>query len=140
MYEKYFDGWDVRNEFHREFVSIFNGWLGASNLHKLDDVKESDWDKFNDLIQCIFKKYNLQVINCEEKSCIPVKSVNSILQTHADSQEKDSSQFIRLLIPELDCLITEDWDYTFIIWYKNIGAVEALAPLIKSVGLYSFHD
>jgi hypothetical protein len=41
---------------------------------------------------------------------------------------------------QLGCVISEEWDYTYIIWHKNNGAVEALAPYIKASRLEHFHD
>jgi hypothetical protein len=40
--------------------------------------------------------------------------------------------------PELGCVVTEEWDYTYIIWHKNNGAVEKLAPFIKKAKLKHF--
>ncbi|MBS1197740.1 MAG: hypothetical protein H6R18_1525 [Proteobacteria bacterium] len=124
----------------KEFVSIFEGWLGVDNLHKLDEVNECDWEKFNRLIVLISEKYSIQLADCERKTCTPVSNVKPILQTFAQALEKDSSLFTKLVIPELDCVLTEDWDYTFIVWHKNNGAVEALKPLFVAAGLYNFHD
>ena len=53
MYNEYFEDWDVKSEFNKEFISIFGGWLGKDNLHKLDDVTEREWGKFNHLLRVI---------------------------------------------------------------------------------------
>ena len=56
MYDDYFtsDG-EVRPEFRKEFVSIFSGWLGTANLHKLDEVTEEQWSRFNDLLKALYR-------------------------------------------------------------------------------------
>lgn len=54
--------------------------------------------------------------------------------------KKDSSLFSKYIIPELECVITEEWDYTYIIWHKNNGAVEALIPYILDSKLLHFSD
>lgn len=41
--------------------------------------------------------------------------------------EKDSSLFLKLVLPELGCIISEEWDYTYIVWHQNNGALEAHA-------------
>ncbi len=51
---------------------------------------------------------------------------------------KDDSLFSRYVLPELDCVVTEEWDYTYIIWHKNNGAVEKLAPFITKAKLKHF--
>lgn len=53
---------------------------------------------------------------------------------------KDASLFSKFIIPDLHCVITEEWDYTYIIWHKNDGAVDALMPYILNSRLYHFSD
>jgi hypothetical protein len=69
-----------------------------------------------------------------------IDDIGITLSSYKESMNKDSSQFSKYAIPELDCIFTEEWDYTFILWHKNNGAVEALKPLITKAGLYHFHD
>src|ERR1700712_5616969 len=139
MFGNYFEDWEVKREFTKEFVSVFDGWLGTEELHELDDVTENEWKRFNTLINLISERYEIQVVNCERKTCLPVSNVESVLQTYAAAMEKDSSHFTKLVIPSLDCVLTEEWDYTYIVWHKNNGAVEALKPLVTAAGLYSFN-
>jgi hypothetical protein len=140
MFEQYFDGWRVRSNFDKEYVSLFDGWLGKQRMHELDEVTESDWRKFNALIASVAERYEMQKVDCESETCSPVVDVQSVLQTYPQAMEKDPGAFLKLVIPGLDCVLTEEWDYTYIIWHKSNGAVEALKPLIASAGLYCFHD
>lgn len=140
MFEKYFEDWEVKREFSKEFVSLWNGWLGVKNLHKLDEVTESEWGKFNAFISLIFEKYQMELVDWEHQKCSPLVHMELALETYAKSREKNASQFSKFVIPALDCVITEEWDYTYIIWHKNNGAVEALSPLVRKSGLHNFHD
>ena len=140
MYSDYFNDWDVKPEFKKEFISVFDGWLGEENYHKLDKVTEKEWSSFNILVKSIFDKYHLYIADHENKSCVVIKDINSILSTFKEMMDKEPSQFTKLIVPELNCVITEDWDYTYILWHKNNGAVEKLAPLVKQAGLYQFND
>ena len=140
MYSTYYNGWDVNPEFIKEFVCIFDGWLGIENSHKLDEVTEIEWSKFNYLIRAISKKYTLYLVNCENEKITPIQDVESIIQPYEVSMNKEGSEFTKLIIPELDCIFTEEWDYTYIIWHKNNNAVEKLSPLIKESGLFKFND
>ncbi|HSI37555.1 MAG TPA: hypothetical protein VK946_00625 [Methylotenera sp.] len=140
MFSKYFNNWEVKPEFTKEFVSLFNGWLGVENLHKLDQVTEDDWRKFGKLIVLISQKYEILIAHCESQQCLPVNNVESIIQTYSEAMKKDSTQFTKFVIPELDCIFTEEWDSTYIIWHKNNDAVQALQPLINASGLHNFHD
>jgi len=140
VYSKYFNDWEIKPDFNKEFICIFDGWLGEENLHKLDDVTEEQWGKFNQLIQLISYKFELYTVNCEDESINKIVNINEALSTYDESMEKDSSQFTRLIIPELDCILTEEWDYTYILWHRGNEAIDALKPFITKTGLYHFQN
>ena len=48
--------------------------------------------------------------------------------------------FTTIIIPSLNVVLAETWDYTYILYHKNNGAVEELKPLIKKSNLFSFRD
>lgn len=139
MFNEYFEDWEVKSEYTKEFISFWNGWLGEENYHKLDEVTENEWARFNDLIRSLAKNFALELADCENKSLTKINDIESVLSNYEASMNKESSEFIKLVVPELGCVISEEWDYTYIIWHKNNGAVEALAPYIKAANLESFH-
>ncbi|MDA0130718.1 hypothetical protein OH458_21885 [Vibrio sp. MarTm2] len=138
MYHHYFEGWEVKPEFAKEFISLWPGWLGEENYHKLDEVTESEWQRFNKLIELIGKDYKIEFAACDRGKLIPVTDVSNILSSYEESMEKDSSLFSKFVIPELGCVISEDWDYTYILWYKNHDEVEEISPYIKCANLHHF--
>ncbi|WP_241902534.1 hypothetical protein, partial [Enterovibrio norvegicus] len=140
MFSEYFEDWEVKTEYSKEFVSLWSGWLGKENYHKLDEVTENEWSRFNDLLRRLAEDFSFEVVNCELQSLTEVRDINSVLSSYEESMNKDASKFTKLVIPELGCVISEEWDYTYIIWHKNNGAVEALTPYIKAASLESFHD
>lgn len=140
MFSNYFGEWEVKDEFEKEFICIFDGWLGKENLHKLDEVTESEWSKFNTLIRLVSKQYKVQLANINSRTLSEVDSIENHLSSFEVAMNKESEKFSKFIIPELECVISEDWDYTYILWYKNKEVVAKLAPLIESVGLYHFHD
>ena len=140
MYSHYFKDWNVRPEFEKEFVSLWSGWLGKENYHKLDEVTEDDWFKFNSLIKLIFKKYRMELVDCELKSTSAIDDIEETLCTYQEAMNKDGDKFTKYIIPELGCVFSEEWDYTYIIWHTNNNEVEALLPFIKEVGLFNFSD
>jgi len=139
MFSRYFDGWEVRPDFEKEAISLWPNWLGEANLHKLDEVTENEWAHFNSLLKLIAEKYEIELADCDSRSVSKMDDIEKTLCEYEDSMSKDASQFSKYVIPGLDCVLTEDWDYTYILWHKNNGAVEALAPLIAEIGLYHFH-
>jgi len=54
--------------------------------------------------------------------------------------EKHAGLFSQYVIPELECVITEEWDYTYILWHKDNGAIDALSSYISEANLYHFPD
>lgn len=140
MYSKYLEDGEIKPEYLKTFISIFDGWLGESNLHKLDEVTVNDWSKFSYLIRKIAQAYEVQKVDFETESFIPVNDAEGLLSSYEESMNKDSSDFTRLFIPSLDCIITEDWDCTYILWCSNPESVQKLKPLIEEAGLYSFRD
>jgi len=140
MFREYFEEWKVRPEYSKEFVSLWKGWLGKENYHKLDEVTETEWSRFNKLLRKLGDEYSLELADCENQSLITISDVEQVLSSYDESMNKDSSMFTKLVIPELECIVSEEWDYTYIIWHKNNGAVEKLTPIIESIGLNHFHD
>lgn len=51
---------------------------------------------------------------------------------------KEPNDFYKFILLSLNYVITEDWDCTYIIWYKNNGAIENLASSITKAGLFKF--
>lgn len=137
MYHSYFADWEVKEEFTKEFVSLWGGWL-REDSYKLDLVTESEWSRFNDFIKLISQNFELKLVDCNTENILAINNIQSTLATYAESMDKDSSLFSRYVIPELDCVITEEWDYTYIVWHKGNGAVEKLAPLIGKAKLKHF--
>ena len=140
MFSEYFEDWQVKPEYSKEFISLWNGWLGKENYHKLDEVREHEWARFNDLLRGLAKVFTLEVANLEMQSLTKVNDIESVLSSYEESMGKESSEFTKLVVPDLGCVISEEWDYTYIIWHINNGAVEALSPYIKAADLEHFHD
>ena len=140
MFEKYFQDTGVKPGFEKEFVSLFDGWLGTENLHKLDEVTEVEWARSNSLLRQIQQNHRLYIVDLEACVCREINDIDSITGSHKDSMDKEYAQFTKIVIPELDAVYTEEWDYTWILWHKNNGAVEALSSLIMGAGLFHWRD
>ncbi len=136
-FEDYFNDWEVREDYKEEFVSLWSGWLGKENYHKLDSVSEEDWSKFNHLIRLISEKYNMLLVDFPNKKLKEIRNIEETLSDYEESMNKSREDFSYYVIPELNCIIGEDWDYTYIIWYKK-NIIEKLENLIKEAGLYHF--
>ncbi len=140
MFSKYFEENEIKSEFRKEFISLWPGWLGDENHNKLDEVSEVEWARFNTLIRLISTNYNMKLVDCKTETISNIDEIEITLSSYKESMNKDSSQFVKYIIQELDCILTEEWDYTYILWHKNNGAIEALNPFITKTGLYHFHE
>jgi hypothetical protein len=140
MFSDYFEDWEVKPGYSKEFVSLWKGWLGKDNYQKLDEVTESEWARFNELLRMLASDFSLEVANCEKQSLTKITDLGVVLSSYEESMNKESSEFTKLVIPSLGCVISEEWDYTYIIWHKNNSTVGALAPYIGAANLESFHD
>ena len=127
---------EVKPDFKKEFVSIFEGWLGSANLHKLDEVGGEDLERFNSLLRLLFRDYTLHAVDLEKGRSEKLECVDAICDSLAQNLNEEYEQFYRLIIPELGAVFTEEWDYTWILWHRDNGAVEALSPLIAEAGLH----
>jgi len=140
MYDKYFTEWEVLPEFQPEYVSLWSDWLGKEQLHLIDEVTEQEWERFNLLIDLISKHYKIGFANCANETISFPSKIKSTFSSYSDSMKKDAASFSKYVLPELDCVITEEWDYTYIIWHKNNGAVEALSSYITHSKLRHFSN
>ena len=140
MFSKYIEDWEVKPEYNKEFISLWSYWLGEKNLHKLDEVTKDEWARFNNLIRNCAKDFAIEIVDCDNQSITKVKDIESVLSNYKESMNKDSSLFSKFVLPELECVISEEWDYTYIIWHKNNGAVEVLSSYIKNSGLEHFNE
>ncbi|MET1079027.1 MAG: hypothetical protein ABWY06_13515 [Pseudomonas sp.] len=138
MFDQYFQGWEVRPEFQPEFISLWEGWLGPGHIHELDQVAEPQWQRFNALLKLVVERYDVLRADPERSQVTLISNPDEITQSFDASMAKDASQFVRLVIPALGCVLAEDWDFTYILWYKDQAAVDALAPLVESAGLHHF--
>ncbi|CAH6938478.1 conserved hypothetical protein [Vibrio chagasii] len=138
MYCHYFEDWVVKPDFKKEFISLWSGWLGKEDCHKLDEVTENEWQRFNQLIELISEDYKIELVSCDKERLIPITDVRSVLSSYEEAMEKDSSLFSKFVVPELGCVISEEWDYTYILWYKSDDVVEKLSPYIKLSNLCHF--
>jgi hypothetical protein len=138
MIEDYFLDYEVRPEFNKQFISLWPGWLGTENMHKLDEVTETEWSRFNQLILEIADEFKVGVVDLKTAEVSFLTDIEQALKPYAESMNSSSRDFGRYILPDLDCLLTEEWDYTYILWHKNNGALEKIEPLIKRCELKHF--
>ena len=139
-FDEYFQDYEVRSEFSREFVALWPSWLGQAKLHLLDEVSEEEWSRFNSWVEAISREFRLGIANYSSGTVEFPNAIEPHLSDYEVSRKKDASQFSKFVIPDLNCVVTEEWDYTYIIWHKNDGAVEALRPYVLNSKLHHFSD
>ena len=140
MYERYFEGFEVKPAFEKEYVSLWAGWLGLENCYRLDMVTEEEWSRFNCMIEMVSRSFRVGVADPLNETVLFPAHIEGYLSDYKKSMNKSSDEFDRFVIPDLDCVITEEWDYTYIRWHRRNGAVIALEPYILASKLFHFSD
>ena len=140
MFFDYFSDWEVKTNFSKEFISLWDGWLGQDEIHKLDEVTEPEWLKFHRFILMLADQYELYEVDLANSQTKKIECIKSYLPTFEEDQEREYSQFTKLVIPELDAVLTEEWDFTYIFWHKNNGSKEKISEFVIDAGLFSFVD
>ena len=140
MIDKYFEDYEVREEFSKEFITLWDGWLTRKNFHKLNEVTQAEWQRFNELLKELFKQFEIYKVNLNDNITQKVEKVEEIIDSYEVSMNKGEFTFTKLIIPELEAVYTEGWDYTWILWHKNNSAVESFKPLVTKSKLFSFND
>jgi hypothetical protein len=140
VYEHFFEHGEVRPDFSKEYISLWSGWLGKERLHLLDEVTEDKWLRFNQMLLAAFGNFRMGMVNHAAEAVDFPAQLEPFLDCYDKYSQKDGSRFLQFAIPELDCLLTEDWDFTYILWHRNAGALEAIEPLLTEAGLRHFSD
>ena len=78
MYQSYFENWEVKENFTKEYISLWNGWLGKES-NKLELVTEHEWARFNELIRLIAKEYEIKVVNCGSETIEDIENIEDTL-------------------------------------------------------------
>lgn len=140
IYNTFFRHGEVRPEFRKEYISLWPGWLGKERLHLLDEVGEEEWLRFNRMLLATFEAFRMGVVDHSSETVKFPERLDPLLTDHQEAMKKDASHFFQFVIPALNCVITEEWDYTYILWYRSIGALEAIKPHIFEARLEHFSD
>jgi len=84
--------------------------------------------------------FRMGVVNHAAEAVEFPAQLQPLLDNYQAYLEKDGSQFFQFVIPALDCVITEEWDYAFILWHRGSEALEAIKPLLVEAKLKHFSD
>jgi hypothetical protein len=140
MYDQFFEHGEVRPDFRKEYISLWSGWLGKERLHLLDEVTENEWLRFNQMLLAAFGAFRMGVVNRATATVEFPAQLEPLLNDYQAYMQKDGSQFSQFVIPALDCVLTEEWDYTYILWHRDTEALKAIKPLLVESKLKHFSD
>lgn len=130
MIDQYFEDYEVKDDFHKEFITLWDGWLGRDKFHLLDEVTEKEWLRFHELVKDLFEEFELYKVNLEMGACDKVNSLSEVEESYNESMNKGSGDFFKFIIPELNVVLTEEYDFTWILWYKDISALKVVSSKI----------
>lgn len=139
-FSEYFGAGDVTDGFERMFISLWPGWLGEEQYHLLDEVTKAEWSRFNKLISAIAADYKIGIADIPRQQIDYPDNIEDTFDTYEASMDKTAEEFNRYIIPDLGCVISEEWDYTFILWHRRNDAVDVLRRYIEANQLFLFSD
>ena len=140
MIDEYFVDWEIKPEFQTEFITLWNGWLTRERFHLLDEVTELQWAQFNQLIRALFLEFTLYSVNHELGTCTKVDDIDTVIPSYEEDMNRGEAEFTQLIIPEIGAVLAETWDFTYMLWHKDVDATTRLSPFVKNAGLYHFND
>ncbi|MEM5518618.1 hypothetical protein WNY37_16795 [Henriciella sp. AS95] len=122
-------------------MSLWDGWLGKERYHLLDEVTRDDDAKFAAFWRAVASEFDAYTVDLDRNSLDLIAPSNDLLTIEIISDgSRTANEFIKLIIPSLDCMITEEWDYTLIIWHRTQPAPARLLELVEQAGLKYFLD
>ncbi|CAH1533356.1 hypothetical protein THF5H11_20003 [Vibrio jasicida] len=88
MIPEYYNNEDeIRSEFNKEFISLWRGWLGGDEYYKLDEVTESEWSRFNQLLKLLHSQYEMYVVNWDNREAKLVDNIDDFLPTYEEAMD-----------------------------------------------------
>lgn len=134
--------------YERLAFSVFDKWLNADEARELlNEVKSSEEKRRYELLN----RVNIEIANTTECLTYEVvgddasSRVNFIKLLGADalsnyfkqSNHSSSSRFhFKIVLPELDALYYEGFDFTNYLYYKDRRLVESLIESVQELGLH----
>src|SRR3546814_19095082 len=71
------------------------------------------------MLLAAFEHFRMGMVNHVAETVESPAQLEPLLNAYGEYMQKDASRFFQFAIPELDCLITEDWDFTYILWHRT---------------------
>jgi|GEM_PF-1272032 len=133
----YFVDGEPSRRFTKAYISHWPGWLREENLHKLDEVTNADRQKFWQLLRSVSEHFSVLRVD-PSFGVSKLHSVDELLRP--PGAKPTHAELVKLVLPELDAMLTEEWDETYILWHTGNGAVESVAPLVREAGLFQLRD
>jgi hypothetical protein len=127
------------------FVSVFDHWLTQdefqSKIHTKDSkeisIRRENLKLFAKGLFNLTPTFTWRIKRKNRFFIYPFNSEKQILnKVDIQNQHGESGQRYDVILPEIEAVYSEEWDWTNIIWYRDQEKVERLIELAKCSGLY----
>jgi hypothetical protein len=127
------------------FVSVFDHWLTQEEfepeIHTKDPKEISiRREKLQNFIVGLFNMtptFTWKTRRNNPFFLYPLETVKQILnKCDIQNQHGEIGQRYDIILPELQAVYCEEWDWTNIIWFRNQEKIQPLIELAEKMGLY----
>ena len=131
------------------FVSIFDHWLTPDEFQP--EIHTQDKGELNQRREK-FKNFNVGLYNLtniyswknkrhKRFFIYPFTSLNQLTKKYnIEDQHGESGRRYDIIIPDLDAVYSEEWDWTNIIWFRDREKINPLINLAKESGLHILEE
>ena len=127
------------------FVSVFDHWLTQDEFEPeihTDDPNEIliRREKLQSFIVGLFNMtptFTWKTRRNNPFFLYPLETVKQILnKCEIQNQHGETGQRYDIILPELQAVYCEEWDWTNIIWFRNREKIQPMIELAEKLGLY----
>lgn len=127
------------------FVSVFDHWLTQNEFEPhihTEDLKEilTRRNNLQNFIMGLFEMtptYTWKIKRKKRFFIYPLETLEQILnKCNIQSQHGETGQRYDIILPELQAVYSEEWDWTNIIWFRDKKLIQPIIELAEKCGLY----
>jgi hypothetical protein len=135
------------SQYEYRAISIFDDWLGKDNLHKLDTATKADYDarseplkRFSELLLRDTEALGIAVGEPLDVSAPSIFAFSSPEEAQRYARpstwDAESTNFFRLLLPELKAIYLESWDFTNALFLLNLSCLPRIHEVAANAGVF----
>jgi len=131
-------------DYNMLFVSVFDHWLSEKECDQIYEKTSHELterrNKFEGLIKDLYSLTDTYIWRFKRHYRVFVYKPNTLkhllLNCDIKNQTWQTGKRYDVLLPKLEAIYSEEWDWTNIIWYRKKEKIAPLIDIVKKSGLY----